>query len=219
MASPSREVAQAPLKSRTTACVRATPYASRRGPGVLAAAATGAALMLATALGHAAPREANDVELRAAYCIVVIQEEVTLANQLWVQTRSLTGVAAPATVSDESLVTGLARESRAGPATRSSGARDAALERIEKAMRERETALNRLRSYLVPKLQYLDQGPLTAATQRADADRSAALQIAAACTQQCSGGQQPCSSACFDKAAASIVERFKGCRDPSWLPF
>jgi hypothetical protein len=192
---------------------------ARMSSPLRSSAAIGAALVLASALAHAAPREANDVELRAAYCIVVIQEEVTLANQLWVQTRSLPGAAAPATVSDDALVTGLARESRSGPAARSPGGRDVALERIEKGMRERETALNRLRSYLVPKLQYLDQGPLTAATQRADADRQEALQIAAVCTQQCGGGQQPCSSACFDKAAAPIVERFKGCRDPSWLPF
>lgn len=96
---------------------------------------------------------------------------------------------------------------------------------VQKTLKDQANALNRLQSYLLPKLSSLDPVPLIAAARRADVDLEESKQVASVCAQRCEAHLQngrPTQrwSACVDECAASpLVTRVGACRAPDWLPF
>ena len=88
-----------------------------------------------------------------------------------------------------------------------------------------ERDVRRLRSYLVPRMKYLDAEALLAAADRGQADVNALLQTERACEARCgitpsatpeaAARNAACFSACTAKDAA--VERVKACSPVNWL--
>lgn len=77
-----------------------------------------------------------------------------------------------------------------------------------------ERDARRLRSYLVPRMKYLDGEALLAAADRGQADVNAFLQTERACEARCEKSAV-CVRACAANDAAA--ERVKACSPVSWL--
>ena len=77
-----------------------------------------------------------------------------------------------------------------------------------------ERDVRRLRSYLVPRMKFLDGEALLAAAERGQADVDSFLQTERACEARC-GKNATCFGACAAKDAAA--ERAKACRPVNWL--
>lgn len=96
----------------------------------------------------------------------------------------------------------------------------------QRILREHESDIHRLRSYLVPRMSSLDTTGLLAAANRADADMneraSSSSRCPDTCRQQAENGQPTEKwSACLD---ACLVDdpswvRVKSCEKVTWLPF
>jgi hypothetical protein len=96
----------------------------------------------------------------------------------------------------------------------------------QKMLLDRNSDLNRLQSYLVPKLLSLDATGLVLASKRAERDLEEAAVSTQRCTTHCasnSGSGTPDSkwSACLQTCSAedSAVTRLGSCRSVNWLPF
>lgn len=143
----------------------------------------------------AAAQLPTEIELRAAYCIRVIQKE------------------------NESLV-------RPDESSNALGKEVYDYLRLSNADK-----LNRLQSYLLPRIQYLDVIALRGATSRAERDhqtfKESEVRIAEAmanCLHQCLSKGDPlkserveCNSAC--KKSSELVSRLSVCDKLEWLPF
>jgi len=101
-----------------------------------------------------------------------------------------------------------------------------AIERVKKLRATRLDNLNRLQSYLLPKLDKLNTTALAAATKRAELDISASGNAAVACMEDCATRFNPaeqgarfnaCVSTCSGSDAADA--RLKTCDKVDWLPF
>lgn len=134
----------------------------------------------------------TDVELRAAYCVPVMQNKV--------QSAEATAAAYPA-----------------GPM------KDAGVESAAQATDD----LNRLRAYIVPKLQYLDSQALLIANTRGQQDVAIAATAHRACFARCEPANNPnaafspkyltCLGSCQRESPAIL--RTGGCTPLNWLPF
>ncbi len=86
------------------------------------------------------------------------------------------------------------------------------------ALRELRASLDadvrRLRSYLVPRMKYLDGAALLAAADRGQADVNAFLKTERACEERCEKSAV-CLRACAVKDV--VAERVTACRPVSWL--
>lgn len=98
--------------------------------------------------------------------------------------------------------------------------------KMQRRLREKNTDLERLQSYVVPKLQALDPAPLVAAANRASADFEEIGDFSAQCAPKCqpyarSGSVDEGWSACFDRCmeASSAQKRINSCLTIDWLPF
>jgi len=96
---------------------------------------------------------------------------------------------------------------------------------VQKLLQDQATALNRLRSYLLPKLSSLQPDALIAAAGRADADMEQAKGAGTVCTKKCEHLQENgrpgekwalCVEQCADNP---LTKRLRACREPDWLPF
>jgi hypothetical protein len=98
---------------------------------------------------------------------------------------------------------------------------------LQKSVRDTEADLDRLRTYLIPKIPMLDITGIVLATNRADKDVGEALSSATEqCLQTCApamqGGQMTpewntCITDCSAKSPVSV--RIHSCTDVNWLPF
>jgi hypothetical protein len=101
-----------------------------------------------------------------------------------------------------------------------------AFEMVQKMARDHAADVNRLQSYLVPRITSLDPTGLIAATNRADADFKENVASGEACTPKCRQYTTPVLdsgkwSACFEGCAAEYPAhvRVNGCKVVNWLPF
>jgi hypothetical protein len=98
---------------------------------------------------------------------------------------------------------------------------------IQELLGERQTELNRLQSYLVPKISSLEASGLIAATKRAEADIQEQVVANEQCSKRCESPPEPnsmpgkqwaaCMTACAAESPASV--RVTSCRNINWLPF
>jgi hypothetical protein len=101
-----------------------------------------------------------------------------------------------------------------------------AYEYARKMLRQRNNDLNRLQSYLLPKLSSLDATGLIAASRRAETDVEESGITAKQCTGRCdttleSGRPGEKWSACIDTCLAEngAATRVNSCKAVNWLPF
>ncbi len=98
--------------------------------------------------------------------------------------------------------------------------------KVQKVLREAYADLNRIRSYLLPRMQRLDPAGLIAAARRAETDWAELGNVAEVCTPRCRGllqGARPSEkwSACLDSCRNEypVVQRTDACKVVNWLPF
>lgn len=145
-----------------------------------------------------ADRLPTDLELRAAYCIAILRQDLSLISQL---------------VQDN--------DSRIGQLGAANAQSIAALreanEQLAQHRAHRETTFDRLRSYLLPKLYDLDLARIAAAHARGKVDNRSA-DNGVACLTACiqSGAPTGCVDRCSDR---DLQARMDACRSPDWLPF
>jgi len=96
---------------------------------------------------------------------------------------------------------------------------------VQKILKEQADIVNRLQSYLLPKLSSLNADSLLLASKRAVVDLEQAKAAAGVCASRCTphfqnGRWTPRWSACMDECQASPLEtRLRACRTPDWLPY
>lgn len=149
-----------------------------------------------------AERPPTKVELRAAYCIPLLQVEVAFFADVvpglerWLQAEG------------QRLEGQQLQEQRAK------------IEQTKQIAREREAALHRLQLYLWPRVAELEPPGVLAATNRAQADLRTIGEGISRCESQCSSpaASFDCLSRCV-MVDAELQARLDGCHNPSWLPF
>jgi hypothetical protein len=97
---------------------------------------------------------------------------------------------------------------------------------VQKMLSEKYADVNRLKSYLLPRLQSLEVNGLIAAVNRAEADLGELDKIAEVCTPKCQGFLQGAIqaekwNACVDNCRGNylVVQRVDACKVVNWLPF
>lgn len=145
--------------------------------------------------------EPTDVELRSAYCIAVLNADINLTDKLIAN-------------SDASVKSAPTPELRQLDLKMNSDLRD--------GLAKFESALNRLKLYLLPRMVSRDPIAITAAMNRGQADIHEVMAMADRCGAKCARpGQTPdqiaaCDTSCFDK---DLMARVEACVSPIWLPF
>ena len=146
----------------------------------------------------------TETELRAAYCIPVLQDDIAGLHELL-----------------DSIMESMAAVTDDVPPAMRQEWKDS----IEKSKRDlpehikaRESALNRVQLFIIPRMRYLDPAALLSATARAKADIQENAADTRKCTNQCttSGQIKSCMSACVN---SDLSARLDACRNPTWLPF
>ncbi len=154
----------------------------------------------------------TDVELRSAYCIPVLQNDISVLQQALATANSgidhITDI--PVQSGRDAVLQAYQRGQR----------------EFEKAITERQSALNRLQLYITPKIPYLDVDSLMAATSRAKADIQQFDTKSKSCTLECMGPLKSDSAEksdpvfCFKTCSGvELNDRLAACRNPTWLPF
>lgn len=154
-----------------------------------------------------AARVPTAIEFRAAYCFRIMQWSVRqrqsnqnmLEQELQARRQAGSLPARNAGLSDETL--------------------QEMLQRTQKEAADEHAILEKLQRYLEPRSPDLEPEALSAAKQRAEADIQAIAEVNSKCGFKCAHG--PDFEACLAEKceARSLLQRFSGCRDPSWLAF
>jgi hypothetical protein len=80
--------------------------------------------------------------------------------------------------------------------------------------------LNRLQSYLVPRMGTLDMTALVLAGHRGEADYAELKAMTDRCSLKCGGPPDDkwsaCTKSCWDN---DLIARVRACTTPTWLPF
>jgi hypothetical protein len=149
----------------------------------------------------------TDTELRAAYCIRVIQNDIRLFNDALAQIDKMTEriQEVPEDMRQQALE--LNQKTKA---------------ELPRTIANRESVLNRLQMFIVPRMKYLDSSALLAATNRADSDIEEWSRVMSECTTKCT--RPPATTdkldACLGECRSSdLSNRLEACRNPTWLPF
>jgi len=154
-----------------------------------------------------AARLPTAVRFRAAYCVRMMQ---WLVRQL---------------SSDQNVLEPELQGRRQGESlpAQNAGLPDEKLQRMLRRSQEEAASehavLDRLQQYFEPRISNLEPAALGAAQQRADADIQAIADLNGKCGFQCAHG--PDFEACLAEkyGGKQLLQRFSGCRDPSWLAF
>jgi len=151
-----------------------------------------------------AARVPTAVEFRAAYCVRIMQWSV--------RERS----------SDQRMLQEELQARRGGSLPeRNAGLSDETLQKMlkqtQKEAAKEQAVLRKLQSYLQPRLAGLEPESLSAAKQRAAADIQEVADLNSTCGFKCAHG--PDFEACLAEKcdAKQLLQRFSGCRDPTWL--
>jgi len=193
------------------------PHEQGTHAGRLLTSKFAALLLAAMNAGNAsADRLPTDTELRAAYCIPIIRQDLNLISRL-VRDNETRIAQLGGGLSDrlQGEWADKKRAEAAANAERIAMLREAN-DQLARHKANRETTFNRLRLYLVPKLQELEIGKIAAAHARGDADiRSADNGVA--CLTACTQRDRPAS--CVDRCTdRDLQARMDACRSPNWLP-
>ena len=156
----------------------------------------------------------TDTELRATYCIRALQEDIKGLHEmrrLTADSIANTGTL-PAEMQKDTLAT--LRQLQAD---------------LPQTISERESMLNRLQLYVLPRTKYPDKTALIAAMRRAELDKQEWSNLTSKCTKQCARlGQdqraptEATIAACFREctsASSALHARITACHNLTWLPF
>ena len=151
-------------------------------------------------VGTLAQQLPSDIELRAAYCTRILKMDAELYRGGAVAYgKAIQEVEnSPPQPGDAKLKENL-REGLNG---------------AQRDIQNAQSELDRVNSYLLPRLSYLDATAILGALHRADADITASRQMN--CSAEC---QKDLACAQRECVRHDIVARFRVCRDLSWLPF
>lgn len=150
----------------------------------------------------------TDTELRAAYCVKVIQSDIKGFNDLRAWYPSVIDSAKK----DESLPADLRQETLAMLEKQQAD--------LPQKIAEKESVLNRLQLFVLPRMQYLDASTLLAAISRADSDMEEWSRLTGTCLRECKSNKAGMIEACLSKCSSGDLEkRLTACRNPTWLPF
>jgi len=167
-----------------------------------------AALGVAATCAAQAQRSPNDIDLKTAYCIPIVESTANLYKQI------------------------ILAQAESNPQNQAPDKRQL-IEENRQVLEEQISNLNRLKQYLLPRIPYLDPVALAAAQQRGKADYSA-LQAASKdqaqydCVAQCitkqrdSGAQigaDVCVKQCVPHNVLVLLERVASCGSSISLPF
>lgn len=159
------------------------------------------ALLATTAFGQT--QLPTDIELHAAYCIPVIQNDIKGLKSARDDLQKM--LDSPAVHDAPPEVLGLLRKQQ---------------NELPQTIAERQSILNRLQLFLLPRIQYLDASALLAATSRAKPDMDDWSRLADKCIRECAQPQERITEACLRKCQRGPLEdRLTTCRNPTWLPF
>jgi hypothetical protein len=162
------------------------------------------AIALPTAAQDAVP---SDVELRTAYCIPIVKSMAKVAhdtraaiNDWWQQNPPTPEFQQRYAESDE---------------------------RLRKNEADLDSTLNRLQSYLFPRMEHRDSIALMLAFRRGEADVREAQESGERCAKKCgitayTPWADEKTRACSDECTATnkeLTARTKPCLAPTWLPF
>lgn len=152
----------------------------------------------------------TDTELRAAYCVRVLQSDVANLKSLSTQIDDTATRIQEVPPDLRQQVLQTLQESK----------RD-----LPQKIAERESALNRVQLFILPRMKYLDATALLAATRRADSDLQESAAVGGKCLRQCAepkAGEPAAdrSASCLRSCmGADLQSRLEACRSPTWLPF
>jgi len=153
-----------------------------------------------------AARVPTAIEFRAAYCFRIMQwsvrERSSNQSMLEQELRARRHGSLPvqnAGLSDETL--------------------QEMLQRTQAEAVKEQASLGKLQQYLEPRIPVLEPEALRAASQKANADIQDIADLNGKCGFKCAHG--PDFEACLAEKcdASNLLQRFSGCRDPSWLAF
>lgn len=169
---------------------------------------------------NAQQRLPTDVELKAAYCIGVasyLHKEIKRGYQdgLELEQRRIAELAPFGTT--ERLI----QDVQAGDPSYWERSRTEDKRRVD----DTYSRLQRLNSYLQPRLKHLDSEPVNAAIQQANRDLVRKMADNNACSASCPTSDDPARLdglfACLDKCERErgTPQPFKNCKSTEWLPF
>ena len=152
----------------------------------------------------------TDTELRAAYCVRVLQSDVAGLNSLGAEIDDTAARIHEVPPDLRQQVLQTLQESK----------RD-----LPQMIAERKSALNRVQLFILPRMKYLDATALLAATRRAESDLRESAAVGGKCLRQCAvpragepGADQ--SNSCLRSCMGEDLQsRLEACRNPTWLPF
>lgn len=152
----------------------------------------------------------TDTELRAAYCVPVLQSDIADLRKLLAEVdNSIERIQdTPLEIRQQVLKT--LQESK----------RD-----LPQKIAERESALNRVQLFILPRMRYLDTSALLGATQRGASDIQQWATVTSKCARQCrqrstDEATSDQYSSCLKTCTSGDLEiRLSACRNPTWLPF
>lgn len=167
--------------------------------------------LLCIATGASAQRPLpTDTELRAAYCDRVLQSDVANLNTLRARLDDARNriQEVPPDLREQILQT-----------------LQASRRELPQKIAERESALNRVQLFILPRMQYLDATALLAASRRAESDLHESAAVGNRCMRECA--QPKADEATADRSASclractsgELQSRLEACRNPTWLPF
>ena len=142
----------------------------------------------------------SENELRSMYCVEVVRAEIGLQHSM-------------ISASDE------AANTATTPALRQQWI-DTTAELLQ-GLAKLEGVLNRLQSYMLPRMHSLDSYALATAIRQADTDVEESRAIADHCAVECNAQHamdqqlQACNASCSDNV---LLTRVSACLHPSWLP-
>ncbi len=152
----------------------------------------------------------TDIELRASYCVRVLQSDIANLNSLGAKIDDTAARIHEVPPDLRQQILHTLQESK----------RD-----LPQKIAERESALNRVQLFILPRIKYLDATALLAATRRAESDLRESAAVGGRCLRQCAepkAGETEAerSGSCLRSCmGGDLQSRLEACRNPTWLPF
>jgi hypothetical protein len=143
----------------------------------------------------------TDTDLRAAYCVKVVQSDLQMFSRLDSEFGPIVDAYIKRTdISD-------AEKSKA----------ESALRDIRASRFESGENVKRLQSFILPRIASVDSTSMLLAVKRSDEDLSSFSARTAECTKSCNTSDTAkCAENCV---GPELIQRLKGCRTLTWLPF
>ena len=175
-------------------------------------------LFLAKAVG-AQTRLPSETELRAAYCIPLLQSEIETLRQR----RASEVFRKQAFEFGRKMMAEKLSEPERAVFEKAMAMAQMLTPDSSKIIEARENALNRVTLYLQPRLQFLDDSSMSAAAKNAEADWREWSGLPQQCRRDCDAVKSDANPNAFMTCVSQCVRgdlysRLDVCRKPDWLP-